>query len=804
MQLRLQCQQAGRPDPTHCGAIIKDFRFRIDENSSAARPGPEQRLDTRNQTKIMAALEEKEDGSMRTEYSKPHKLLEATFSLDSLDSRWLEMHSEITNIHGRLENMVDRTPNHDDLRRMININISIFEGAIKLMESSQFDGDFLRSPNTVRAVMATFPPITVRSRYDLLLPSVATFLLKRKAFIVPFITALHAFSVSLLFLFLFDVFELSVWLCIFVYTICSGPSAIFIWSCMNKRDLKKLFTSFQAVYFCANSIVLCCSFALLWSSDSMSKGMILILTLPHFTAGAFVDASLSKGRIQLSQCYFLFYVVVVLLFVSAIVLDFSGLQDMEVSIYVNSSKWHLTLTSIATCAATNLLQFCVKYTIMSIVKPGSLVVLKSRVVCVKLDSAIFKVVQAAHHAVFSNSNVGTINQQLHLADLAIDSDRRSSTQLHAQVRSNNCAEGLLKSFNDLEVKITGVDGAGDCELLTSAARELETTSLDERDRDDYRSRVAHVHAIREHSAKLSVVCIKVVSLCIAMATSAFKLSGDPDIKAKDNLVRIHTAHLPPVEIPTRVQYVPYNRFRVEVMLGVLWVVGIFFFCQVILDVVDSWRFIAMSSFLCSPAILFYVAGFNRSVLRMLAFSFETIFVWMNTAVMCISYGIIWQSFPKKIAGTLVCALPALLAASCFDANLQAGKKVSSRIFFSLNVLATLFLCMSLVLGLSDFNDLNIHVVKWTFSVSSIATSAALNLVQFGLKNLLMSFWQPASFVVVKSAVATLQRDEALFKVLNVANSCLRSQFERRRHGTAQPGKHWHGKNQIRPVVSSLV
>ena len=112
--------------------------------------------------------------------------------------------------------------------------------------------------------------------------------------------------------------------------------------------------------------------------------------------------------------------------------------------------------------------------------------------------------------------------------------------------------------------------------------------------------------------------------------------------------------------------------------------------------------------------------------------------------------------------------------------------------------------MSLVLGLSDFNDLNIHVVKWTFSVSSIATSAALNLVQFGLKNLLMSFWQPASFVVVKSAVATLQRDEALFKVLNVANSCLRSQFERRRHGTAQPGKHWHGKNQIRPVVSSLV
>jgi hypothetical protein len=98
------------------------------------------------------------------------------------------------------------------------------------------------------------------------------------------------------------------------------------------------------------------------------------------------------------------------------------------------------------------------------------------------------------------------------------------------------------------------------------------------------------------------------------------------------------------------------------------------------------------------------------------------------------------------------------------------------VFFTLNVAALLTLLALVSLELGIYTDCKFQVSTFTFSASSMVCNAAAILLVFGLKNIALSFYEPGSLVVLKSAVCCVFLDADALAVLEGSYSLIGQSF----------------------------
>ncbi len=107
-----------------------------------------------------------------------------------------------------------------------------------------------------------------------------------------------------------------------------------------------------------------------------------------------------------------------------------------------------------------------------------------------------------------------------------------------------------------------------------------------------------------------------------------------------------------------------------------------------------------------------------------------------------------------------------------DAYIEGGRLLNSRIFFVCNV-ADLLLKLALIsLKLGMYTDYTFKVSTFAFVASSMVCDSFLTLLVFGVKNIALSFHEPGSLVVFKSAVVCVFLDADALAVLKGSYSLL--------------------------------
>jgi hypothetical protein len=134
-------------------------------------------------------------------------------------------------------------------------------------------------------------------------------------------------------------------------------------------------------------------------------------------------------------------------------------------------------------------------------------------------------------------------------------------------------------------------------------------------------------------------------------------------------------------------------------------------------------------------------------------------------------GYLFRERPAKIV--IVCLFfPSALLAGFLDGSAEGGRLLNSRIFFTLNVACLLFYMALVSLKLGAYADYTFQVGTFGFVASSMVCNSIATLLVFGVKNIALSFYEPGSLVVLKSAVCCVFLDADALAVLKGAYSLI--------------------------------
>jgi hypothetical protein len=212
----------------------------------------------------------------------------------------------------------------------------------------------------------------------------------------------------------------------------------------------------------------------------------------------------------------------------------------------------------------------------------------------------------------------------------------------------------------------------------------------------------------------------------------------------------------------------------------MWMLGII--CGLLLVLFDRFEpgsaqewVACASTALMLPAIVCISGMLNAKTVRSLLKEFETLYVLACALGATILLLLLFREHPAKMVSQAI-GIPSMLLAGLLDAYPEGGRLLHSRVFFALNVAAMLALLALVSLRLGKFADYTFHVGTFFFIASSMVCTALTTLLVFGAKNIALSFYEPGSLVVYKSAVCCVFTDADALAVLKGSYSLLGQSF----------------------------
>ena len=199
------------------------------------------------------------------------------------------------------------------------------------------------------------------------------------------------------------------------------PIAVLRSASFNKTIFWRLCQTFQTIFVVYQTFVLAVALCVIWKQHP-EKLTGAICSFPICLASGFLDAHPEKGRAFSSRNFFMCNLIGLSMLFLAITSGESDLQDHTFSFLGRQYP----ISSAATGAISSLFPFGLKNLVMSVRKPGSLVVFKGDIVSVKLDRTVLVVLQAAQRLLASH---GASNKTL--AKMASSAALDASTQTQA-------------------------------------------------------------------------------------------------------------------------------------------------------------------------------------------------------------------------------------------------------------------------------------------------------------------------------------------------------------------------------------
>jgi hypothetical protein len=155
---------------------------------------------------------------------------------------------------------------------------------------------------------------------------------------------------------------------------------------------------------------------------------------------------------------------------------------------------------------------------------------------------------------------------------------------------------------------------------------------------------------------------------------------------------------------------------------------------------------------------------NAKTVWTLLKEFETLYVLACVLGMAILLLLLFREHPAKMVSQAIGILSMLLA-GLLDAYPEGGRLLNSRMFFALNLVGLLTLLALVSLRLDTYADYTYEVGTFSFLASSMVCNTIATLLVFGVKNIALSFYEPGSLVVYKSAVCCVFTDADALAVL---------------------------------------
>ena len=243
---------------------------------------------------------------------------------------------------------------------------------------------------SVRVLVPLKAPLSLggRSIDGSLAPSVASVFLQSME-LRAVSTVLGAAGLVPAFLLFFDLYT-EWWLGLFV--VATWPLAMSVAACLNRATLKQLLRMFHTVFFGVLTLVMFGTLCFLWRNHPV-KIAALVLGLPNFLLSVLIDAYPEAGRPMASITFFGLNVVCVSLLQAGVVFSQMQLDDYTITIFPGRST---KATSIVSGAMIGVLTFGVKNIFFSLLKPGSLCVVKSNLQSVRLPPHALQIARTAH------------------------------------------------------------------------------------------------------------------------------------------------------------------------------------------------------------------------------------------------------------------------------------------------------------------------------------------------------------------------------------------------------------------------
>lgn len=453
--------------------------------------------------------------------------------------------------------------------------------------------------------------------------------------------------------------------------------------------------------------------------------------------------------------------------------------------------WHFTLTSVAAGTITSLFPFGLKNLVVSMTKPGSLVVPKADIVSVKLGQDVHKVLCAANSLLVAqgsstNASLCKISKKMGLGGWGVkrsaggnatdtvqvfdehgtspgaDSLEMASFQHNYQDRfSSGSMVGLISDhFRIVNLSLGSIQREVFLEIEHQKSRTskiIDTKSLE------------HFKSIRSMMADIIECCVDIIQVGLA---------NMPANKASQKQTRFLVTATFPVDITTDDclhHSIARHFFKLHVRTGVtlFYFMGFVTYTLAMFDLLSNWQLFFLNS-LSVPIVVSLPACFNKTILWRLCRTFQTIFVSLHSFNLAVALCVIWRQYPLKLGGVIF-GFPFFLASGFLDAYPERGRAFTSRMFFMCNLIGLSTIFLAITSGKSDLQDQAFPILGRQYRMSSVATSAISSLFPFGLKNLIMSVRKPGAVVVLKGDIVSVKLDRTVLFVLRAAQRLLASQ-----------------------------
>jgi hypothetical protein len=188
-----------------------------------------------------------------------------------------------------------------------------------------------------------------------------------------------------------------------------------------------------------------------------------------------------------------------------------------------------------------------------------------------------------------------------------------------------------------------------------------------------------------------------------------------------------------------------------------------------------------------PINLLNVLTFNRKLLKGIATTFQTVLVCGYAAVLMTAFSLLYRNQPFTIAAGAP-FLPSFMLAAFMDAYPEEGRVLTSRIFFTLNLVGLLALAALFISGRMRTDEFVFEGLGGlSLKASELLDMAIKTLVPFALRNLFASFSRPQTLAVRQADVVCIEIDDEALRVLLAVHAFL---TEGMHGGSETPGSNF--------------
>ena len=151
-------------------------------------------------------------------------------------------------------------------------------------------------------------------------------------------------------------------------------------------------TTFQTALVCMYAATMVAAWCALFRKQPFKLAAMLI-TLPSFICGAFMDAYPEESRVSASRLFFALNLLALLANQAGLAFGSISVDELEIDVY---EGWAFKVSEVAGSAISSLVVFAVRNLFASVRRAATLAVRESDMVCVSLDDDAIKVLLAAH------------------------------------------------------------------------------------------------------------------------------------------------------------------------------------------------------------------------------------------------------------------------------------------------------------------------------------------------------------------------------------------------------------------------